>query len=138
MKMAGIHLVRCDDRCESDAQKDIVFGFLDGDPTMQLQFAAEKSFFHRLAASILGDEPEDEEEIREYAAEFANVLCGRFVSELCRATNTVARFRPTVYGGENINYEKLQTVRFVSDHQEEVTFSWGRDAMAALLKGRGT
>ena len=133
--MAGIHLMRCDGRPESGSEKDIVYGFLDGEQTMQLQFAAEKSFFHRLAKSIIGDEPEDEEEIREYAAEFANVLCGRFVSEICRATNTVARFRPTVYGvSEGGEDEELQTVRFISDRQEEVSFSWSREAMVAFLK----
>ena len=134
MKMAGIHLVRCDDRSKTDTEKDIVYGFLDGEQTMQLQFAAERAFFHRLAAGIIGDEPEDDEEVREYAAEFANVLCGRFVSEICRATNTAARFRPTVYGGGEVICEDLQTVRFISDRQEDITFSWSRDAMTAFLK----
>lgn len=134
MKMAGIHLVRCDDRPNTDTEKDTVYGFLDGEQTMQLQFAAEKTFFHRLAAGIIGDEPEDDEEVREYAAEFANVLCGRFVSEICRATNTAARFRPTVYGGGGETCEELQTVRFISDKQEDITFSWSRDAMAGFLK----
>ena len=136
LKMANIHLIRCDDRPETDTEveKDIVYGFLDGEQTMQLQLAAGKSFFHRMAANIIGDEPEDEEEVREYAAEFANVLCGRFVSEICRATNTIARFRPTVYGGEHATDETLETVHFVTDHQEEVTFSWSRDVMAAFLK----
>lgn len=134
LKMAGIRLTRCDDRPETGIEKDVVYGFLDGEQTMQLQLAAGKSFFHRLAANIIGGEPEDEEEVREYAAEFANVLCGRFVSEICRSTNTVARFRPTVYGGGHEACEKLETVHFVSDHQEEITFSWSRDAMAAFLK----
>ena len=134
LKMAGIHLTRCDDRSETGIEKDVVYGFLDGEQTMQLQLAAGKSFFHRLAANIIGGEPEDEEEVREYAAEFANVLCGRFVSEICRSTNTVVRFRPTVYGGGHGACEKLETVHFVSDHQEEITFSWSRDAMAAFLK----
>ena len=135
MRMAGIHLVRIDDRPEGGDQKDIVCGYLEGEQTMRLLLAAERSFFHRLAKEIIGGEPEDEEEVREYAAEFANVLCGRFVSEICRATNTSARFRPTVYGGKETDLnDELQTVRFLSDRQEEVTFSWSREAMIALLK----
>ena len=135
MRMAGIRLVRVDDCPCNGAQKDIVYGYLEGEQTMQLQLAAESSFFHRLAKEIIGGEPEDEEEVREYAAEFANVLCGRFVSEICRATNTAARFRPTVYGEQaNDVKEELQTVRFLSDRQEEITFSWSREAMIAFLK----
>lgn len=135
MKMAGIHLLRIDDVHPSDVKKDIVYGYLDEEKTMQLQFSAEKTFFYRLAKNIIGEEPEDEEEVQEYAAEFANVLCGRFISELCRASNTVARLRPTVYGGaENQNYEKLQTIHFISDRQEDVSFSWSGEVMEALFK----
>ena len=135
MKMAGIHLLRVDDGHLSDVKKDIVYGYLDENRTMQLQFSAEKTFFHRLAKNIIGDEPEDEEEVQEYAAEFANVLCGRFVSEICRTANTVARLRPTVYGGEEKeNHETLQTIHFISDRQEDVSFSWSREVIEALLK----
>lgn len=75
------------------------------------------------------------EEVREYVAEFANIICGRFVSEICTATSTKARFRPTVYGvGEETETEKLQTVSFISDRQEIVSFSWSREAMATFLK----
>lgn len=135
-QMAGIALTRVDERVSSYENMEVVYGFLDGECTMQLQLAAGKEFFHRLAESIIGEEPQDEEEVREYAAEFANVLCGRFVSEICRATNTVARFRPTVYGGkpEEIDQDLL-SVHFTTDRQEKVLFSWSREAMFSFLKG---
>lgn len=134
-KMAGIGLSRVSESGVPSEEVDIVYGFLDGESTMQLQFAAERRFFRRLAENIIGGEPEDDEEIREYAAEFANVLCGRFVSEICRATNTVARFRPTVYGTDpRSKQEELMSVHFVSDRREQVTFSWSKEAMDKFLK----
>lgn len=134
-KMSGISLNRVDEKPNPSDEVDIVYGFLDGETTMQLQFAAERRFFRRLAENIIGGEPEDEEEIREYAAEFANVLCGRFVSEICRATNTVARFRPTVYGYDpRSKKEDILSVWFISDRQEQVTFSWSQEAMDKFLK----
>lgn len=133
-QMAGIHLLRINETvvCKD---RDVVYGYLEGEQPMQLQLTAEKSFFYRLAKNIIGDEPEGMEEVREYVAEFANIICGRFVSEICVATNTVARFRPTVYGvGEHTEEETLQTVSFISDRQEIVSFSWSREAMATFLK----
>lgn len=134
-QMAGIKLMRIDDPSDSQCEFDIVYSSLEGDGVLQLQLAAEPKLFRRLAGNIIGDEPENEDEVKEYAAEFANVLCGRFVSEICRATKTVARFRPTVYGDRPPgNEEPLQSVRFISDQKERVMFSWGRDTMNALLK----
>ena len=134
-KMAGIGLMRVDKGPDPTEEMDVVYGFLEGESTMQLQFTAGRAFFHRLAENIIGGEPEDEEEVREYAAEFANVLCGRFVSEICRATNTVARFRPTIYGDNpGAIKEDLLSVHFISDRQERVTFSWSREAMEKFLK----
>lgn len=134
-QMAGVKLMRTDDGKEPEEDLDVVYSSLEGDGILQLRFAAEPRLFRRIAENIIGGIPEDEEEVREYAAEIANVLCGRFVSEVCRATHTVARFRPTVYGvkpeGDD---ETLQTVHFVSDRKERASFSWGRDMMDTLLK----
>ena len=134
-QMAGIRLMRTESPLTSDPKLDVVYSSLDGDGVLQLQFAAEPELFQRLAKNIIGDEPEDEEEVKEYATEFANVLCGRFVSEICRATRTAARFRPTVYGvNPATEEEELQTICFVSDQKEQATFSWSKDTMNALLK----
>ncbi len=134
-QMAGIRLMPIDDPSGSQCELEIVYGSLEGEGILQLQLAAEQKLFQRLAKNIIGDEPEDEEEMKEYAAEFANVLCGRFVSEICRATKTAAKFRPTVYGVKPPGDEEpLQSVRFISDRQEQVMFSWSRDTMNVLLK----
>ncbi|MBR2131751.1 MAG: response regulator [Oscillospiraceae bacterium] len=134
-QMAGIQLVRTEKDSLSDKKTDIVYAFLDGDKVLQMQLAAEPKLFYRLAKNIIGDEPEDEAEIQEYAAEFANVLCGRFVSELCRMIKIAAKFRPTAYGAPPPQpVHHLDTLHFLSDESEEITFSWDRESMKELLK----
>lgn len=79
-EMAEIPLKRMDTRVH-DRMLDVVHGNIDGEYPMKLLFRAEPRLFGRIAENMIGEQPEDEEETREYAREFFNVLCGRFVSE---------------------------------------------------------
>ena len=83
-------------------------------------------------------EPE-EGEVQEYAMEFFNILCGRFISELYKATETTTRFFPTRYealpnptglGGDT----SLSTVYFISDEEELAAFSWTAEVVNDLLR----
>jgi len=108
---------------------DTVCGFVDGKRDIPLFFRAEPAFFSDLARRMIGKEPKDEEEVREYAAEYFNVLCGRFISEICRATHVVARFDPTMYfpapyEPEEGTCDPQHTLYFESDRQNLAQFSW--------------
>ena len=117
---------------------DAIYGFVEGDVPMKLRFLAEPRMLSRLARNMLGSEPE-EGEAQEYAMEFFNILCGRFISELYKATETTTRFFPTRYealpnptglGGDT----SLSTVYFISDEEELAAFSWTAEVVNDLLR----
>ena len=91
--MAGIQLQHHPAWEHTARERDIdaIYGFVEGDFPMKLRFLAEPRMLSRLARNMLGSEPE-EGEAQEYAMEFFNILCGRFISELYKATETTARF----------------------------------------------
>lgn len=128
--MSGIQLSRCCEPTPSGTEMSAVFATVEGQMyDMQLQFRAEPRMFLRLARNMIGGEPEDFSEVEDYAAEFFNVLCGRFVSELCRISRTTAKFTPTKYEPvpRELGTEKgrIKTLYFVSENQERAQFSWG-------------
>ena len=105
---------------------------------IKLRFLAEPRMLSRLARNMLGSEPE-KGEAQEYAMEFFNILCGRFISELYKATETTTRFFPTRYealpnptglGGDT----SLSTVYFISDEEELAAFSWTAEVVNDLLR----
>ena len=91
--MAGIQLRNHPAWGEAAKERDIdaIYGFVEGDVPMKLRFLAEPRMLSRLARNMLGSEPE-KGEAQEYAMEFFNILCGRFISELYKATETTTRF----------------------------------------------
>ena len=141
-QLAGIRLTRCPPRTPKGAgpPMDGVYGKVDGAYQMQLLFRAEPRIFQRLACRMIGAPAKDTQEVQEYATEFANVLCGRFISEIYRATKVPARFYPTQYetypdssplGDET----EISTIFYASEDQEAAEFSWTADSVAMLLKG---
>ena len=93
-KMAGIDLRSVPPTAPELAARprtDAVYGLVDGEHPIQVQFRAEPRLFTRLAKNMIGEAPEDGEEVREYAKEYFNVLCGRFLSELYRMANVRVR-----------------------------------------------
>ncbi len=83
--MAGVHLVCVPEKEQSCAGADIhaVCACAKGDASITMQLQAEPRLFSGLAKRHMGKEPTEDEDIQEYAVEFMNVLCGRFVSALC-------------------------------------------------------
>lgn len=138
--MAGIQLRNHPACGEAAKERDIdaIYGFVEGDVPMKLRFLAEPRMLSRLARNMLGSEPE-KGEAQEYAMEFFNILCGRFISELYKATETTTRFFPTRYealpnptglGGDT----SLSTVYFISDEEELAAFSWTAEVVNDLLR----
>lgn len=140
--MAGIDLHSVPPDMETEpipAGTDAVYGLVDGQHPIQVQFRAEPRLFFRLAQNILGREPEDGEEVREYAMEYFNVLCGRFLSELYRMANvrvhnmSIPRYEvfPNV---TRMAQNNIHSLYFVSDEQEMVIFSWTAVPVEDMLR----
>lgn len=143
-QLAGIRLSRCSvgsvPPYTPAPRMDGVYGHVEGAYRMELFFCAEPSLFQRLACNMIGA-PAEDEEVQEYAAEFVNMLCGRFISEIYRATKISARFFPTQY--QPYPYEvktkdgsALRTLYYISEEQETAEFSWTEDTIELLLKER--
>ena len=103
-----------------------------------MRFLAEPRLFSRLAQNMAGSQL-NSDEIQEYAMEFFNVLCGRFLSELYKAADTAARFCPTRYElyPDLISLKDqvmLSTLYFISDEQELAAFSWSTKPIDDLLR----
>lgn len=138
-EMAEIRMTRCVNLEAPASRLDAVCGLVDGIYQLELRFRAEENLFWRLAENMIGGKPEDTEEVQEYAREFFNTLCGRFISEIYRETKIPARFYPVRYesAAENMehgNNHSFTSINFVSDQKEYAEFSWTRDSMEELLK----
>lgn len=127
-QMAGIVLRGLPDQPPEHRRMAVVRGLIGGDYTLQVQFFADRSLFYRLTQQMLGEEP-TEEDIEDYAIEFFNILCGRFLSEIVNQTHISARLMPIKYELPTEETapetdESMCTLNFVSDCQEQVAFSW--------------
>ena len=94
-----------------------------------MRLETERSLFVRLACNMIGVLPKDQQEVEEYATEFFNIICGRFVSELYNLTGQSAHFLPTTYEqhSEDLALQSehtVNTVKFISDSGEGAIFSW--------------
>lgn len=131
MQMSAIGLKRVPELPEQAEARHLyaVYGETVGAFNIRMQLRAEWPLLERLAGNMKGESLEDQLEIEEYAMEFFNIVCGRFVSELYHVTGESARFLPTVFetpgcvtaldGAESINH-----VKFISDNNETAVFSW--------------
>ena len=137
--MSDIHLRLAQRQEEIENRKlEAIYGFVKGDYQIGLRFLAEPRLFSRLAQNMAGSQLSSEE-IQEYAMEFFNVLCGRFLSELYKAANTAAKFYPTKYElYPNLmclkDQDILSTLYFISDEQELAAFSWSAKPIIDLLR----
>lgn len=137
-EMSQIQIKRCASLRGPDAVPDTVCGVVDGDYQMKLLFRAEPRLFCRLAENMIGARPESADEVQEYACEFFNTLCGRFISEIYQVTHIPARFYPVYFepAAESRDLNKdgpFSSVYFVSDQQEYAEFSWSKGPMEKLL-----
>ena len=127
--MSGVHLSTAVTRELSDNDKPLagVYARVGGDYTFQVQFLAEENLFVRLAKNLMGDDltPED---VQDYAVEFFNTLCGRFISEIINETHIKARLLSIRYElpplKEAISEETEESVAFTSEMNEYAVFAW--------------
>ena len=139
-QMSGIVLRRSEpwERLSEGMEIDMITGRVSGDFQIELHFCAQRALLIRLTKNMVGYEP-DEEEAQEYAMEFFNILCGRFISELYKASKTSARFFPTEYdrtperGMPKQNAED-KTVYLISEQQELAAFSWTAAPVDRILR----
>ena len=126
-QMGDIRLSRVPHSAETaEREVDAVCALIGGDYDISIQLCAERVLFVRFARNMLGEEP-NEEDVREYAREFFNVICGRFISELINRADVKAKLMPVRYelsGTVAAPHGELRQLSFISDVQEYVTFSW--------------
>ena len=130
-QMSGIDLKGVPNADDTFASKRLgaVYGETTGDFILRMQLKAEEQLFIRLAENMAGASVEERIEMEEYATEFFNIICGRFVSELYNLTGQSARFLPTIYERQSEMTELDErsgrnTVTFISDRNEAAVFSW--------------
>ena len=129
-QMGGIQLKEVPDLPKRFGQKQlgIVCGETTGDFQIRMRLEAENALFVRLAGNMIGEEPQDQQEVEDYATEVFNVVCGRFLSKLYDRTGQKARFLPPTYeeppGKTLYNGNKVNTVKFISDSNEGAVFAW--------------
>ena len=123
----------------TNREMDVVCAVIGGDYTFQMQFFADRTLFSRFARNMLGEEP-TEEEIQEYAAEFFNVLCGRFVSGVISGSGIKIKLMPVKYELPTVWKEPseyavgTQWLKFVSDAHECAVFSWTPFPIEEMLR----
>ncbi len=129
--MAGITLTSCPKAQFEPYQQpmDSVLVCAGGKTKISVQFQADPRMFFRLAQKMIGEDPADQEEVQEYAIEYVNVLCGRFISHLFSHWHEKTRyFFPKYEMPPNVTAvdkkEGAQSLFFLSEMQECVVFSW--------------
>ena len=140
-EMSKIQLFQINEAAKDYAARDIhgVCALIDGDYSMKVRFFAEESLFERFAQRMMGCDPDDEELVRDYAMEYLNVVCGRFISEIINQTHIRAKLMPVKYEiPDKCSYvddqETMYTLHFVSDMQEYASFSWTAGAIEEIVK----
>jgi hypothetical protein len=131
-QMAGIQIQRLPQIPDvADGSMDVVCGHIYGDYHMEVQLRAQPQVFSRITRGIGGHEPEDEGEVEEYATEFFNVVCGRFISEICNRKHIFMRFNPPEYQkaarrSDLAVYKIACILPFRTDEDELFEFLWGK------------
>ena len=129
-QMADIHLIPVPKIGKMKEQMVMVgvCALIGGDNTFSVRLCSEKSLIMRLVRNMTGLEA-SEEDVRDYAIEFFNTLCGRFISEIINKNKMKARILRIRYESprewENQEREeKFVVLDFVSKEDEYVSFSW--------------
>ena len=124
---------------EPSGGMDTVYARTGGDHSISVWLRADRVLFVRFARNMLGREP-DEDEVRAYAREFFNVICGRFISELILRADVGIRLMPARYdafdGREPVSGDAgpVKKLNFVSDEKERAVFSWTSLPIEEILR----
>lgn len=129
--MAGIPLICCSEpppNMHKD-QMDSILICVGGKNKIFVQLRADPKMLFRLAQKISGCDLKDQEEVREYAMEYVNVLGGRFISHgFSNLKEKTRYFFPKYETPPNITAvdkkEGAVSLFFLSELQECAVFSW--------------
>ncbi len=129
--MAGISLTCCPKTQinPNKEQMDSVLVCAGNKTRISVQLQADPQLFFRLTQKMVGSAPQDKEEVQEYAIEYVNVLCGRFISHLFSHWHEKTRyFFPKYETPPNVTAinekSEAKSLFFISEMQESVIFSW--------------
>ncbi len=129
-QMADIHLTRVPKVGKIKEQMVMVgvCALIGGDSTFSVRLCSEKSLIVCLVRNMTGLEADDED-VRDYAMEFFNTLCGRFISEIINKNRMKARILRISYENplewkKHEKEEKFVVLDFVSREDEYISFSW--------------
>lgn len=129
-QMANIHLTRVPKVGKFEEQMVMVgvCALVGGDNTFSVRLCSEKSLIVRLVRNMTGLEADDED-VRDYAMEFFNTLCGRFISEIINKNKMKARILSINYESplewkKQGQEEKFVVLDFVSEENEYMSLSW--------------
>lgn len=106
----------------------VVFGLVQGDYELHIQLLTEWRLLYRMTHNMMGEDP-DSEDVREYALEYFNIICGRFISEIVNRTHISVKLLPVRYEMSSQSPiltpdEQISTIYCLSDQQEQLIFSW--------------
>lgn len=112
-----------------------IYSKVDGAYFTELVFRGELSLFFQVASNMQGVPSPSMEDAVDYALELFNMFCGRFISEVYRATGIPARFYPPRYlGGQPCSVKgAVKSLYYLSQHGEQAQFSWTADSVEQLL-----
>lgn len=123
---------------ESVPRMEAIIGHVEGACSIELRFLAEPALLRCLVENMSAA-PAGDQEVQEYAMEYFNVLCGRFISEIYKATGISARFFPTRYEvypdlSSLSDQFSMRTVYFTSEQGHLAAFSWTSGPINDLLR----
>ncbi len=89
----GVLEVKCKSRSEfQDMDLCTIHTTTNGGYRIRLVFCAERKFLKLIAEHMLGEPVANEDDIKECAKEFFNVICGHIVAAIFKETHFPARF----------------------------------------------
>lgn len=117
-----------------------IYSRADGAYVTELVFRGELPLFFQVAANMQENPSPSLEDAADYTLELFNIFCGRFISEVYRATGITARFHPPQYLGERPCgiMGTTNSIYYLSQDGQQAQFSWTSDSVEQLLTRRTT
>lgn len=111
-----------------------IYSKADGAYGTELVFQGELSLFFQIASNMQGIPAPRFQDAVDYGLELFNMFCGRFISEVYRATGVPARFYPPQYlGTEPCPMEgSVTSICYCSQNGCYAQFSWTSDFVEQL------
>lgn len=111
-----------------------IYSKSDGAYTTELIFRGELPLFFQIASNMMEVPSPCMEDAVDYGLELFNIFCGRFISEIHRATGVPARFYPPQYLGTQPRdmTRPIDTICYRSQGGLHAQFLWTSDSVEQL------